>query len=78
MPSHQSHNASSGRESTFGRGLVNYISSKMPYQNNSLIDNIGQLNPKFKFKKRQPQNKNNDTTHTHTNPLFHFYCGDEK
>ena len=49
MPDYSPKTASSGRESTFGRGLVNYIASKLPYQNNNLIDNIGQLNPKFKY-----------------------------
>ena len=34
--------------STFGRGLMNYIAAKLPYQGNLLIDNIGNLNPKYK------------------------------
>ena len=41
--------ASTGRESTFGRGLINYISSKMPYSNRALIDDVNQMNPKFKY-----------------------------
>ena len=36
------------KESTFGRGLMRYISSRLPYQSNVLIDNLGDVNPKFK------------------------------
>lgn len=35
------------RESTFGRDLVKYISSKLPYQSVSVADKIEQLNPKY-------------------------------
>lgn len=35
------------RESTFGRDLVNYISSKLPYQSLTVADKIEQLNPKY-------------------------------
>lgn len=35
------------RESTFGRELMKYISSKLPYQSVSVADRIEQLNPKF-------------------------------
>jgi len=35
------------RESTFGRNLMNYISSKLPYQSLSIEDKINQLNPKY-------------------------------
>jgi hypothetical protein len=37
----------SNRESTFGRDLVKYISSKLPYQSLSVEDKIKTLNPKF-------------------------------
>lgn len=35
------------RESTFGRNLMSYISSKLPYQSLSVADKIEQLNPKY-------------------------------
>jgi hypothetical protein len=35
------------RESTFGRSLMRYISSKLPYQSLSVQDKIEQLNPKY-------------------------------
>jgi len=35
------------RESTFGRSLMRYISSKLPYQSLSVQDRIEQLNPKY-------------------------------
>jgi hypothetical protein len=35
------------RESTFGRDLMKFISSKLPYQSISVADKIQQLNPKF-------------------------------
>jgi hypothetical protein len=41
-------NASSGRESTFGRSLMNYVNSYLPYQSYTVIDTISKLNPKFK------------------------------
>jgi hypothetical protein len=39
--------ANSNRESTFGRDLMKYISSKLPYQSISVADKIEQLNPKY-------------------------------
>ena len=39
--------ADPNRESTFGRDLVKYISSKLPYQSLSVADKIEQLNPKY-------------------------------
>ncbi len=39
--------ADPNRESTFGRDLVKYISSKLPYQSVSVADKIEQLNPKY-------------------------------
>lgn len=41
-------NASSGRESTFGRSLMNYVNSYLPYQSYTAIDTLSKLNPKFK------------------------------
>jgi len=41
-------NADSNRESTFGRSLMNYINSRLPYQSYTTIDTINKLNPKFK------------------------------
>ena len=41
-------NASSGRDSTFGRSLMNYVNSYLPYQSYTVIDTISKLNPKFK------------------------------
>jgi hypothetical protein len=35
------------RESTFGRELMKYISSKLPYQSLNVADKIEQLNPKY-------------------------------
>jgi len=35
------------RESTFGRDLMKFISSKLPYQSLNLQDKINQLNPKY-------------------------------
>ena len=37
----------SNRESTFGRELMKYISSKLPYQSLNVADKIEQLNPKY-------------------------------
>ena len=39
--------ADSNRESTFGRGLMKYISSKLPYQAVNIEDKINTLNPKY-------------------------------
>jgi hypothetical protein len=41
-------NASSGRESTFGRAMMNYVNSYLPYQSYTAIDTLSKLNPKFK------------------------------
>ena len=41
--------AGSGREKTFGRSLMSYIQSSLPYgQSHTIIDGIEKLNPKFK------------------------------
>lgn len=37
----------SNRESTFGRDLMKFVSSKLPYQSISIADKINQLNPKY-------------------------------
>ena len=41
--------AGSNRESTFGKTLMTYVASKLPYnQPYDVIDDINQLNPKYK------------------------------
>ena len=38
-----------GNDSTFGRQLMSYIQSKLPYtSNNNTIENVDELNPKYK------------------------------
>ncbi|CAB5226450.1 portal vertex protein [uncultured Caudovirales phage] len=39
----------SNRESTFGRGLMKYVSSKLPYQSYDVNDKINSLNPKYEL-----------------------------
>lgn len=41
-------NAGTGRESTFGRTMMNYINNYMPYKSYAAVDTISKLNPKFK------------------------------
>ena len=41
-------NADTGRSSTFGQSLMNFINNRMPYQGYAAIDTISKLNPKFK------------------------------
>jgi hypothetical protein len=41
--------ADSGRESTFGRSLMKFIGSKMPYSGFDTITNINEINPKYKL-----------------------------
>lgn len=41
-------NADSGREGTFGRSLMNYVNTRLPYQSYSAIDTVNKLNPKYK------------------------------
>ena len=44
-----SNNSRSGwKSSTFGTGLMKYISDRMPYSNAAVIDNILEVNPKYK------------------------------
>jgi hypothetical protein len=38
----------SGKSSTFGRNFMQYIASKMPYNQSYVMDNVLDLNPKFK------------------------------
>lgn len=40
-------NAATGRESTFGKSLMNYINTYLPYGSYGSIDTIEKLNPKF-------------------------------
>jgi hypothetical protein len=42
-----------GKDSTFGRNLMNYVASKMPYSNFEAIDATNNLNPKFKYFENQ-------------------------
>lgn len=42
-------NADTNRENTFGRSLMNYVNSKLPYQSYTAIDTVSKLNPKFKI-----------------------------
>jgi len=42
-------NASSGRDSTFGKSLMNYINSRLPYQSYTVVDTLNKLNPKYKI-----------------------------
>lgn len=37
------------RESTFGRSLMKYIGSRLPYSNVDIMDSIGDINPKYKL-----------------------------
>jgi hypothetical protein len=40
-------NAATGRESTFGKSLMNYINTYLPYGSYSTIETVEKLNPKF-------------------------------
>lgn len=40
-------NSSTNRESTFGRSLMNYVNSYLPYGSYNTLENIERLNPKF-------------------------------
>ena len=42
-------NVDSNRESTFGRELMNYVSSKLPYQTYNPQDKVKELNPKYEL-----------------------------
>ena len=41
-------NSDTGREATFGRSLMNYINSRLPYQSYTVVDTLNKLNPKFR------------------------------
>lgn len=41
-------NADTGRENTFGRSLMNYINTRLPYTSYSVVDTVSKLNPKYK------------------------------
>ena len=38
-----------GRGTTFGRSLMRYIGSKLPYNSIETINNINEINPKYKL-----------------------------
>ena len=38
----------SGKSSTFGRNFMQYVASKLPYNQSYVMDNVQDLNPKFK------------------------------
>ena len=40
--------SNTGKSSTFGRNFMQYIASKMPYNQSYVMDNVLDLNPKFK------------------------------
>lgn len=40
--------SNSGKKSTFGRDFMQYVASKMPYNQSYIMDNVQDLNPKFK------------------------------
>jgi len=42
-------NADTGRENTFGRTLMNYINTRLPYTSYSYTDIVSKLNPKYKI-----------------------------
>jgi len=41
-------NADTDRGGTFGRSLMNYINSRLPYQSYTVIDTLNKLNPKYR------------------------------
>lgn len=40
--------SNTGKSSTFGRNFMQYVASKMPYNQSYILDNVLELNPKFK------------------------------
>jgi hypothetical protein len=42
-------NSDTNKENTFGRSLMNYVNSKLPYQSYTSIDTISKLNPKYRI-----------------------------
>ena len=42
-------NADSGRSSTFGQSLKNFINTRLPYQSYGTIDTVNKLNPKYRL-----------------------------
>lgn len=38
----------SGKSSTFGRNFMQYVASKLPYSQSFVMDNVQEMNPKFK------------------------------
>lgn len=41
-------NSDTGKENTFGRNLMNYVNSRLPYQSYAALDTVSKLNPKYK------------------------------
>ena len=42
------HQQNSGKSSTFGRNFMQYVASKLPYSQSFVMDNVQEMNPKFK------------------------------
>lgn len=42
------HQQNSGKSSTFGRNFMSYVASKLPYNQTLAVDDMTELNPKFK------------------------------
>ena len=42
-------NADTDRSNTFGRSLMNYVNSKLPYTSYSVVDTVSKLNPKYRI-----------------------------
>ena len=42
-------NADTNRSNTFGRSLMNYVNSKLPYTSYSVVDTVSKLNPKYRI-----------------------------
>jgi hypothetical protein len=42
------HQQNHGSRSTFGRNFMQYVASKLPYNQSYIMDNVQELNPKFK------------------------------
>ena len=62
-------NSSTGKENTFGRSLMNYVNTYLPYGSYNTLDTIEKLNPKFiEFqdtgsKRAEALTKNSTPTH---------------
>ena len=38
-----------GNKNTFGRSLMKYVSSRLPYQSYQTVDTLNDVNPKYKL-----------------------------